>query len=667
MDEKNIKEPEKIVKSEKETKNENIIIKNQDENFFITNISDELNINKVTENEIKLNNQEHGDFLQTKNNIAIGNDEINGEDKNNIAAKKNIEFYNDLGLNLLNKAQLFDSKKQVDFRKEDLNSDDFFFIDAKNELENEQTLDDQEYKSSAKKDKLEIDENIEKNNLKQSEFVEDFKQGISFSENTANADQFQPVNHGFLNYNKDQFDLTKFTMNENFVILNQETTKLYDKEKIENNIVKKQNNEQQNTFLNINFENSNSITHIYETKEKSELFDNKNLNNYKENKDEKKDILDLTKCDYQSQRKNSVLFDPPFYSKNNYDEDFTNNNDHEFLVKNKNSYEFDYNLDDNLINKIPDKPINDSKTFTISTEMFNSKTINAMESLNNNHCNKQMKNQFNEHDSLKISESSSSEKSSVEEIKDKETCQDNNESNSEKSVPEQMQEKRNQKNLHCAEKTKNQVAHSYFENFCEKFFLDINEAILEPTQINIKKTFTKEISKKEKMISSLIDFADLNQINISEKYVKIRGKSDNEFNDDVINKFFKENEIEEEEIEHDLLKTYKKQIEINNLRKSIILKVMQTRMVYRSFLNSVRILDDNILKLYIKRIKNKKKYKNEEFFNELKFLIDKKKEFIKAFSGIEKYKDFLYELENLFCEENVNTKNYDYCGKDYFK
>lgn len=223
------------------------------------------------------------------------------------------------------------------------------------------------------------------------------------------------------------------------------------------------------------------------------------------------------------------------------------------------------------------------------------------------------------------------------------------------------------------EKTKNQISHVSFESFIEKFFKDIDYSSFEYITKIKQSAYDvqdpgNEITNREKLISALIDDLGIEKVGPLEKYLRInciKEQDDTENSNTVIDAFFDENNITSQVEDSEIVKMYKMQMAINNNRKQILKERLRKRMVYKSYLAALKVIDDALIKLYLKRIKNKKKYKNEEFFQEINGILNKRRELKNEIKDVKQYEDCLYEIDDLFLTDNIGTKNVNYEHKDY--
>lgn len=243
----------------------------------------------------------------------------------------------------------------------------------------------------------------------------------------------------------------------------------------------------------------------------------------------------------------------------------------------------------------------------------------------------------------------------------------------ETSAKENINTTRTQTSQSQRVKTKNQISHISFENFVEKYFKEIDyssfEYITKTRHINLNiKSETNEISNKEMLISALIDDTEFDKNESMERYLKINNTvADDEcdYINSGINAFFEENKIQAQVEDNEILRMYKEQIAINNRRKAVLKDNLKRRMIYKSYLAAFKVIDDAMVKLYLKRIKNKKKYKNDEFFQEMNNILSKRRNLKKEINVVEECEDSLFEIGELFVEENVKTKDIGYVRKDF--
>lgn len=218
------------------------------------------------------------------------------------------------------------------------------------------------------------------------------------------------------------------------------------------------------------------------------------------------------------------------------------------------------------------------------------------------------------------------------------------------------------------------ISHVTFESYVDKYFKDIDFSLYEYiTKIKQctydSKDKSNEITNREKLVSALIEQFDMEKIEPLEKYLKIdcfKEVENLEISIKGIDDFFEDNGIKTEVEDTELVKLYKKQMEINNNRKLIIKNKLKKRMIYKSYLSALKVLDDAMIKLYLKRLRNKKRYKNDEFLKEMSSIIKKRRELKEELKEHSKYEDFLFEVDELFVEDNVTAKQVNYNLKDFF-
>lgn len=232
-------------------------------------------------------------------------------------------------------------------------------------------------------------------------------------------------------------------------------------------------------------------------------------------------------------------------------------------------------------------------------------------------------------------------------------------------------ENRGHKNVHQGEITKNQITHVFFEGFTGRFFADIDGAVFDKyttnVDITVRSIHAQEMSNKEKLVSAIIDDFDGLETVECEKIMRFKALNNEE--ESVIydvEQFFIENNINYDCEEDEITMQYRKQNAINNKRREILKHAIETRMMYHSCLSAIKLMDDNIFKLYLKRLRNKKKYKYEDFATDLLALSNRKKELIEELKKYFVYKDYMYETTRLFYDDNVNSKSFDYKITKYF-
>ncbi|KAM0685755.1 hypothetical protein COBT_003030, partial [Conglomerata obtusa] len=224
----------------------------------------------------------------------------------------------------------------------------------------------------------------------------------------------------------------------------------------------------------------------------------------------------------------------------------------------------------------------------------------------------------------------------------------------------------NQKNIKKSIKTKNQIPHGTFENQLNSFFPEINPNVFEylkKKKISVPKIERKvEISKKELLISALVDDKDVNPFYL-DRYFNIEHdflEEEHERNNKCIEKFFQKNNInlnDKLEIDDKQNDAYIKQNEINNHRKTIVLKILKKRIAQKSYYEALHQIDQIIIKLYQKRTKNKKKYKNLDYPLEIDEMLIKRSKYIENYKYLIE-EDNINLLDDILTDNNVNTNEF---------
>ncbi|EJW02152.1 hypothetical protein EDEG_03396 [Edhazardia aedis USNM 41457] len=232
----------------------------------------------------------------------------------------------------------------------------------------------------------------------------------------------------------------------------------------------------------------------------------------------------------------------------------------------------------------------------------------------------------------------------------------------------------------------NQVAHTTFLNYCSDFLVDINtkslKSITKKKEPNIDKflnannSYFKEITYKELLLSAFIDQNEPFELEETEKDLKLNSflKTVNEKEDQnkeqFLKNFFEANNIvndKHNDKQEMIADKYKKQLEINNRRKEKLFYIIKQRMVYKAYFTTLRTIENEIVCLYSKRVKTRKKTKNDEFLGQVNELIKKRQQLIDSFSNhCRIYEKLMYDFSAIFNEENINVKNLGFDQKNFF-
>ncbi|KAM0676796.1 hypothetical protein BDAP_002614 [Binucleata daphniae] len=232
-----------------------------------------------------------------------------------------------------------------------------------------------------------------------------------------------------------------------------------------------------------------------------------------------------------------------------------------------------------------------------------------------------------------------------------------------------------QKHIKKSKINKNQISHSVFENNISDYFKEISKQtydyIVKQNNAKIENEKVSSVSNKEKLISALVDYKDIEIENKKDRCDYRYGEiieNTNEQDNKYINRFFKKYKIdcnEKLETEDEFASLYIKQTEVNNKRKIKLEKLLKEKLQQKACLDALYMIDQSIVKMYYKKIKNKKKYKSNEYPIEIDEMLEKRRNFVRKYAEV--LNRCVIDGENIFEDENVNTSEIGYDAKNFFK